>query len=82
MAISHDWYAYDQDYEADAPTGRCPGPVAHGCGRFTGGSWYCARCEAELLAQIGQYGTAASEARVWPAGVADDDGAEDDEQPF
>lgn len=34
----------------DAPdfTGRCTGTQHHGCGRFCGEAFYCARCDAEL----------------------------------
>lgn len=48
MPIPHDYYGYDQDYEEDEPTGRCEGTPTHGCGRFIGSAWLCARCEAEL----------------------------------
>lgn len=36
--------------EDDAPdfTGRCTGTQHHGCGRFCGEAFYCARCDAEL----------------------------------
>lgn len=29
-------------------TGRCTGTQRHGCGRFCGEAFYCARCDAEL----------------------------------
>lgn len=46
--MRHDYYGYDQDYEADEPSGRCEGTRHHKCGRFCGNSFYCARCLAEI----------------------------------
>ena len=49
--MRHDYYGYDQDYEVDAPTGRCEGTNHHKCGRFCGNSFHCARCIAEMSAE-------------------------------